>query len=109
MTIVLKTSSTASMQRVCVLHDTPGLRGSADDHRAQDLEHCEHAAPVCLRTARVRLGGQEFRGHHRGRWRMYRGRWLSHTATKLRSRPEANRSPGSRLTVAQLPGGAALA
>ena len=44
MTIVLKTSSTASMQRMCVSQDTPDLRGRADDNRAQDLERCEHAA-----------------------------------------------------------------
>ena len=50
MTIVLKTSSTASMQRMCVSQDTPDLRGRADDNRAQDLEHCEHAAHVCHKT-----------------------------------------------------------
>ena len=38
MTIVLKTSSTAIMQRMCVSQDTPDLRGRADDNRAQDLE-----------------------------------------------------------------------
>ena len=50
MTIVLKTSSTASMQRMCVSQDTPDLRGRADDDRAQDLEYCEHAAHVCHKT-----------------------------------------------------------
>jgi len=35
MSIVLKTSNT-------------DLRGRADANRAQDLEHCEHAAHVCV-------------------------------------------------------------
>jgi hypothetical protein len=48
MPIVLKTSNTASMQRICVSQDTPDLRGRADVNRAQDLEHCEYAAHVCV-------------------------------------------------------------
>ena len=50
MTIVLKTSSTASMQRMCVSQDTPDFGGRADDNRAQDLERCEYAAHVCHKT-----------------------------------------------------------
>ena len=46
MPIVLKTSNTASMHRMCVSPDTPDQRGRADANRAQDLEHCEHAAHV---------------------------------------------------------------
>ena len=46
MPIVLKTSNTANMQRMCVSPNTPDLRGRADANRAQDLEHCEPVAHV---------------------------------------------------------------
>jgi len=66
MTIVLKTSTGAGVsqthlalqvkarlrsrpqERMRVSQDTLDLRGRADDNRAQDLEHCEHAAHVCV-------------------------------------------------------------
>ena len=59
MTIVLKTSSTASMQRMCVSQDTPDLRGRAHDDRAQDLD----TAPVrVVDTHGVRCGARSRSG-----------------------------------------------
>ena len=74
MSIALRTSNTASMQRmcvspdtpdlrgradashakdldvvaVCVSHDTPGLRGRADVNRAQDLDGAASMRRVCV-------------------------------------------------------------
>ena len=50
MTIVLKASNTASVQRMCVSPDTPDLRGRADGNRAQDLELRACSACVCHKT-----------------------------------------------------------
>ena len=50
MTIVLKTSNTASVRRMCVSPDTPDLRGRADVNRAQDLELRACSACVCHKT-----------------------------------------------------------
>ena len=50
MSIALKTSNTANMQRMCVSPDTPDLRGRADVNRAQDLELRACSACVCHKT-----------------------------------------------------------
>ena len=39
----------ASMQRMCVSQDTPGLRGRADQSRSGPRRRCEHAR-VCQKT-----------------------------------------------------------